>query len=61
MNEHDDLEAAALFIHGVACLCNAIGILHNFRRKQWIPFLGNIACFIFHGICTLYHLRQFRR
>lgn len=61
MSEHDDLESAALFIHGMGATVNLIGVLYNFRRRNWLPFWGNLFGFCFHTWSAWLHLEDLRK
>lgn len=61
MSEHEDLESTALFIHGMGATINLIGVMYNLRRRNWIPFWGNLFGFGFHVWSAWLHLEDLRR
>lgn len=46
MDEHEDVEIIAVFLHGVLALGHAVGILHNLRRRNYKAVLFHACAFL---------------
>lgn len=51
----EELEVLAMTIHGALALGHLVGVVYNYRRKNWRVTWAHITALVFEVFCVYHH------
>lgn len=61
MDDEKELEMLSAFVHGALAFGHFLGILYNFRRRNWKAVLVHSIALSFDLYCALIHYKESRK